>query len=485
MLRSLFIVAGILLGTHAFAEEKRPNILWIFVDDMSANFSCYGETTIETPNVDGMAQRSTKFTRAFVTCPVCSPCRSALITGMYQTTIGAHNHRSGRGQFKIELPEKVTPVPKLFQQAGYYTSNSGPLNEGKPKPGKTDYNFEWDKSMYDGIDWSGRKEGQPFFAQIQLPGGKYRHGKNWPVKAKRELGTLTDPNEVTLPPYYPNNPVLKQDWAEYLDTCRYTDKQVGLILDRLKNEGVLDNTIVFFMTDHGISHARGKQFLYEEGIHVPFVVQGPGIEAGKVRDDLVLQIDMTASSLAFAGIGVPDWMQGKDLWAKDYEPREWIVSARDRCDETVDRIRCVRNERYKYIRNFYPERPMLQPNRYKDNKPILIELRKLHAEGKLSDMQERILFAPTRPKEELYDLRTDPHALNNLADDPDYFPTLEAMRNRLEMWIEKTDDQGATPEPPKVYDAEMKVYLGNKKSKQNEILRENIAQQKEWMKQGK
>ena len=485
MLRSLLTILAFSLGNAAFAEDKRPNIVWIFVDDMSANFSCYGEKTIETPNVDGMAKRGTKFTHCFVTCPVCSPCRSALMTGMYQTTIGSHNHRSGRGKIEIELPENVTPVPKLFQDAGYYTSNSGPLNEGKPKPGKTDYNFEWDRKMYDGIDWSGRKEGQPFFAQIQLPGGKYRHNKKWSEKAKQELGTLTDPNSVKLAPYYPNDPVLNQDWAEYLDTCRYTDKQVGLILDRLKKEGVLDNTIVFFMTDHGISHARGKQFLYEEGIHVPFVVQGPGIDAGKVRDDLVIHIDMTASSLAFAGIPIPESMYGKNLWAKDYEDRPWIVAARDRCDETVDRIRCVRNERYKYIRNFYPERPMLQANRYKDAKPILIELRKLHAGGKLNELQEKILFAPTRPKEELYDLVTDPNELTNLADDPEYFPTMEAMRNRLEMWIEKTGDKGATPESPDVYDTEMGDYLGSKPANQDKVLLRNIAQQKAWMKQGK
>lgn len=485
MLRSLLTLLLVSLGNAAIAEDKRPNIVWIFVDDMSANFSCYGEKTIETPNVDAMAQQGTKFTRCFVTCPVCSPCRSALVTGMYQTSIGSHNHRSGRGKYKIELPKNVTPVPKLFQEAGYYTSNSGPFNDGKSKFGKTDYNFEWDRTMYDGIDWSGRKDGQPFFAQIQLPGGKYRYGKGWPEKAKRELGTLTDPESVTLAPYYPDDKVMKDDWAEYLDTCRYTDKEVGLILDRLKKDGVLENTIVFFMTDHGISHARGKQFLYEEGIHVPFVVQGPGIEAGKVRDDLVIHIDMTASSLAFAGIPIPESMEGRNLWAEDYEPRPWIVAARDRCDETVDRIRCVRNERYKYIRNFYPERPMLQPNRYKDAKPILITLRKLHDEGTLSDMQERILFSPTRPKEELYDLRTDPHELTNLADDPEYFATMEAMRNRLEMWIEKTGDKGAKPESPEVYNAEMNVYLGNKPANQDKVLLRNIAQQKAWMKQGK
>ena len=155
------------------ATAGRPNIVWIFVDDMSANFSCYGERLIETPHVDRLAREGTKFTRAFVTAPVCSPCRSALITGCYQTTIGAHHHRSGRGELKIHLPSGVEPVPALFKRAGYYTCIGGPLVRGKGL-GKTDYNFEWDESIYDGNDWSGRKPGQPFFMQVQLNGGKHR-----------------------------------------------------------------------------------------------------------------------------------------------------------------------------------------------------------------------------------------------------------------------------------------------------------------------
>src|SRR5262245_16517441 len=173
------VLVALLAGPAVAAEPvKRPNIVWFIVDDMSANFSCYGEKTIQTPNVDRLAREGTRFSRAFVTAPVCSPCRSALITGMYQTSIGAHHHRSGRGAEKIYLPDGVAPVPVLFQQAGYYTCIGSPQTQFK-KPGKTDYNFEWDPKMYDGTDWSGRKPGQPFFMQVQLHGGKYRHGKPW------------------------------------------------------------------------------------------------------------------------------------------------------------------------------------------------------------------------------------------------------------------------------------------------------------------
>jgi arylsulfatase A-like enzyme len=491
-MRLLLSLALLVFAAPAFAAE-RPNIVWFFVDDMSAHFSCYGEKTITTPNVDQLAKDGTKFSSAFITCPVCSPCRSALITGCYQTTIGSHHHRSGRGTEKIHLQGGVVPVPVLFQQAGYYTCIGGPpvpnkKGKGKGALGKTDYNFEWDAKMYDGNDWSGRKPGQPFFMQVMTPGGKYRGNGNspaWRERAMRELGSITKPEDVTLPPYYPRDPVILEDWARYLDCCRYTDKEVGMVIDRLKKEGLLESTIFFFMTDHGISHARGKQFLYDEGIHVPFVVRGPGIEAGKVRDDLVSHIDMTATSLALAGVEIPKWMQGRNLFAKDYTPRDAVFSARDRCDETVEHLRSVRTKEFKYIRNYLNERPHLQPNRYKDGKQIVQTLRALHAAGKLDALQEKLFFAPARPREELYDLAKDPHEINNLAADPVYKSVLEDMRKRLADWEVKTDDKGREPEPEAMYDSDMAVYMGKKEGAQFEVLKKNIALMKKWAKEGK
>ena len=377
----LYLTAFLL--TSSVQAADRPNIVWIIPDDMSANFSCYGETAIETPNVDRLAARGVKFTNAYVTAPVCSTCRSALITGMYQTSIGAHHHRSGRGNNKINLPANVQLIPKLFQQAGYYTSITGwPVRQGRL--GKTDYNFEWDKSAYDGNDWAEREEGQPFFAQIQTPGGKLR-GKDeqgWQKianSAKQKFGRSTPISSVTLPPYYPQHPDLLRDWAAYLDSVRMTDAMVGEVVARLEAEGVLQNTLILFMTDHGISHARGKQFMYDEGLHVPLVVSGPGIEPGTTRNDVVEHIDIAAVSLAAAGIPIPKTMQAKDVLATEYQPREAVFAARDRCDETVDHMRSVRTEELKYIRNFLPNRPYLQPCRYKDAKSILIEYQAFQA----------------------------------------------------------------------------------------------------------
>ncbi len=482
----LFAFIGRLLPASEISNKDavRPNIVWIVVDDMSPNFSCYGETAIETPHVDRLAKEGVLFRQAFVTCPVCSPCRSALITGMYQTTIGAHHHRSGRGAEKIHLPDGIQPVPMLFQRAGYYTCiSSWPLGE---QLGKTDYNFEWAPSMYDGSDWSGRKEGQPFFAQIQLHGGKYREGKGWRKTVEKTLGSVTPASAVKLPPYYPADDVLLDDWARYLDSVRYTDWQVGQVVARLEKEQLLDSTVVFFITDHGISHARGKQFLYEEGIRIPFVVRGPRLPRGESRDDLVLQIDLAAASLGFAGISLPDRMQARDIFAKNYRPREFVISARDRCDETVDRIRSLRNAEFKYIRNFYPQRPYLQPNAYKDNKQIVKAIRRLAAEGKLEGPQ-KLVVAESRAPEELYDLSSDPFEAHNLANEPAYGESLAKLRSQLNAWIRESGDRGETPESEAMYNSDMAVYLNSKREQPNRLTEQerNIELMKRWAAEGK
>jgi len=422
------------------AGRKRPNILWICAEDMSAHMSCYGETTIETPNIDRLASEGVRFENAFITCPVCSPSRSAMITGMYQTSSGAHNHRSSRHNVQLKLPGAIKFVPEYFKRAGYYTSNGGMLNlsdYSQTKAGKTDYNLVFDKKMYDAAEWSGRKEGQPFFAQLQLKGGKNRGAK---------VPDPVDPKDVKLPPYYPDDPVLREDWAQYLNSVINTDIEVGQILKRLEDEGIADETIVFFWTDHGISHIRGKQFLYDEGIRIPLIVRGPGLGGNVVRTGLVEHIDIPATSMALAGMDVPDHFQGRSLFDADYRERECAFSARDRCDETVERIRCARTHRYKYIRNYYWHVPHAQVNRYKDGKEIMKVMRRLYAEGRLDENQARP-FAATRPVEELYDLKADPHELNNLAEGDKCAGIIKELSARLNWWIEETRDLGQLPEP--------------------------------------
>jgi len=491
MILNCVVLSGASSKTSEAADTQRPNIVWIIPDDMSANFSCYGETAIETPNVDKLAARGVKFTNAYVTAPVCSTCRSAFITGMYQTSIGAHHHRSGRGELKIHLPEGIKLVPKLFQDAGYHTSITGwPMNG---RLGKTDYNFEWDQSVYDGNDWAKRKNGQPFFAQIQTQGGKLR-GKDasgWEKVSKaaeKRFGSRTRNSAVKLPPYYPNHPDIVRDWAAYLDSVRMTDAMVGDVLARLEAEGVLDNTLVLFMTDHGISHGRGKQFMYDEGLHVPMVVAGPGVKAGAVRKDVVEHIDIAALSLAAAGIEIPTYMQARDILAADYSPREAVFAARDRCDETVDHMRSVRTEDFKYIRNFLPNRPYLQPCAYKDAKAILIALRESHKAGTLNEIQQ-LVMREVRPQEELYDVNNDPHEINNLADDPAFAGKLKELRGRLDTWMEETDDKGRVAESDEMYDSDMAIYLSTIKRRSTpahlKIIEDNIAVMRKWAAEGK
>ncbi len=495
MKMTVFLFLACLFSPLLSAAE-RPNLLWFIVDDMSANFSCYGEKAIATPHVDKLATEGTRFSRAYVTAPVCSPCRSALITGMYQTTIGAHQHRSGRGELKIHLPDGVEPIPAILQHHGYHTCIGDGLNaapapgkggkaKGRSGLGKTDYNFEYDPAIYDGSDWSTRAEGQPFFMQVQLAGGKLREGpkekreEKFRSKVRKVFGATTDPEKVILPPHYPRDPVLVQDWADYLDSVRLTDHHVGQVIDRLEKEGLLGNTLVVFMTDHGISHARGKQFLYDEGTHVPLVVRGPGITAGALREDLVEHIDLAALTLAAAGLEVPSWMQGRDLFAKDYQPRTEVFAARDRCDETVEKIRSLRTSRFLYIRNFLPLRPHLQPNRYKDSKDIIIALRAGHQAGTLPELTEKLLFAPTRPAEELYDTLADPWQNRNLADDPAHAATLADLRSRLDAKLIATKDPA--PESEAMYDSDMVEYLKRK----DPVVEANINLMKRWNAEGK
>ena len=495
MVRQLSLVLFLLIAGKGKAESP-PNVLWFVIDDMSAHFSCYGEKSFETPAVDRLAKEGLLFTKAYATSPVCSTFRSSLRTGMYQNSIGSHHHRSGRGKHRIKLPGGVRPVPELFQKAGYFTCIGSGLEEydfrslpsPKQRRGKTDYNFDWDVEIYDSHDWAGRQKDQPFFMQVQLHGGKLRGASLSGYQAlekrmKEQFGMQPTPHEqIPLPPYYPKDPVILRDWATYLDTVKITDWHVGQVMQRLENEGILENTLVVFFTDHGISHARGKQFLYDEGTHIPLIIRGPGIPKGKKRDDLVEHIDIAALSLAAAGIEVPGKMEGSDVLDRNHQPKEAVFGARDRCGEAADRIRSVRTERYLYLKNFYPQRPHLMPSNYKDGKIIIQRLRQLHAEKKLDTLAEKLLFSPTRPPEELYLYGKDRWQTNNLANDPKHAKALVSMRKHLEQWIEKTGDTG--PETPEVYVLETEDQM---KSNRNAASRENYRKNSElylrWAKQ--
>lgn len=469
-LQHIFATALVALAFVSASAQAgdRPNILWIFSEDLSPYMGCYDDPINKghTPAIDKLAANGVLFKRAFVVAPVCSASRSAIITGVMQTTTGTHQHRSSRWpegvvvpkEVQIHLPDGISTIPELMRNAGYFTFNSG----------KDDYNFHYDRrSLYSvgtsdvykaGMNgWQGNRssqmrsftkgtwaarddKSQPWFGQIMIWGGK--------AKARHvRKGEKLKPTDVPLPPYFPDTPAHRAAWTEHYNAARGADAQVEEILAQLKLDGELDNTLVFFFSDHGNNQSlRHKQFCYEGGVHVPLMMMGkhPALKAGTVRDELVSSLDISATTLAFAGVELPDYLDGQDLFGANYKVRDHVISARDRCDYTIDRIRTVRTEKLRYIRNFFPDRPLLQAQ-YRDKHSTVVDLKRLHEAGKLSAYQEQHWFG-LRPKEELYDIVADPHQINNLAGNSKYANELERHRGILDQWINKTDDKGQYPE---------------------------------------
>lgn len=415
-------------------ESKEINILWIVADDLGTDLGCYGNDLIYTPNLDALSKESIRYTNLFTTTAVCSPSRSGLITGMYPVTLGVHQHRT---QFKKQLPDSVRPITEYFKEAGFIVTN-GKGNEDD-KGGKTDYNFEAKASdLYDTGHWSKRAIAQRFFSQVQIfyPHRPFISDSIHPV----------NPDKVKLPPYYPNHPIARKDWALYLETVQHVDEKVGEIMTQLKADSLLDNTIIFFFGDQGRPHLRAKQFLYDSGTNTPLMVRYPdGYKAGTVSNRLVSNIDIAAASLALVGIEKPKHMQGQDFLSEENE-RNYVFMMRDRRDETVDRIRAVRSKKYKYIKNYYPDRAYMQFNEYKETSyPMVALMHVLNDEGKLDSIQSRFILN-YRPVEELYDLEKDPFETVNLLNNEAYKAELEKLRNVLEHWVKK-NDLGVYPEP--------------------------------------
>lgn len=413
------MLAFFFVGVAAFPLEAadRPNVLWITIEDWSADLSCYGVKGVHTPHVDRLASQGVRFERAFTTSPVCSTSRSAMMTGFHQNYIGANQHREHN---KKPLPYGIKPIPHLFAEAGYFTALMSR---------KTDCNFtpNTKQELFMGGDWNERKPGQPFFARITF-GGTHRAWKRDPQRP-------IEIDDVELPPYYADTPFVRRDWANGLEQMQLVDREVGALLKRLDDEGLADNTIVFFIGDHGRCHIRGKQFLYDGGIRIPMIMRWPGkVQAGKVSEDLVMSIDICATILEAAGIEPPVPLHGKSLLADAVKRRAYVFAARDKMDETHDAMRAIRSKDYKLILNLMPERPWCQYNRYKESAyPVLAEMNILNLKGQLSP-QQAAFFAPSKPPIELFDLRRDPHEVNNVADNPEYAQVKEQLLAELQMW---------------------------------------------------
>ncbi|MDG1897816.1 MAG: sulfatase-like hydrolase/transferase [Fuerstiella sp.] len=427
------LICFILTGNVLSAEE-RPNIIWIFAEDTSPWMGCYGHEANQsaTPNIDSIAAAGVRFDRAFVPAPVCSACRSVMMCGTSQIRFGAHEHRSSRAKdAQLYLPQGMKLLPQLMKEAGYSTYNHG----------KTDYNFVWDNAAtYSKLQmkgqadsWSVLGNNQPFFVQFQTKGGK-SNTRRFPQDRR------TDPATVTVAADYPQNDVYRDVVAQHCDAIRTDDDHIGEILAGLKNSGLGENTIVVYFSDHGANHlVRHKQMPTEGGLHVPFMMMGPDKYVPKqgVRNDLISTLDLSATTLAWAGIEIPDWYEGRDLFADDFQSRNWVASAKDRLDHTIDRVRTIRTNKYRFTRNYKLDRVLLQPQ-YRDSQNYLMNLKELYASGKLSQDLTRIYFGE-RPAEEIYDVVNDPAQVHNLLDDPGHSDEVKRHRRLLDDWLAKGD----------------------------------------------
>lgn len=424
-----------LKAAEAAAHPDRPNILWISCEDASPDLGCYGDAYAQTPNLDRLAAEGCRYTRAFVTFPVCAPSRSSIITGVHPGTLGTMHMRTGMKHYEAVPPPEVKCFTEHLRAAGYYCSNHT----------KTDYQFAPPFTAWDAPkgDWrnADRAEGQPFFCVINLT--VTHESKCWDI-----TGVKHDPDKAVVPPFYPDTPVVRRNIAKYYDNITTMDAQAGEILRKLHEDGLADTTAVFFWGDHGRGLPRYKRWPYDTGLRVPLLIRWPGrIKPGTVCEELVCFTDLAPTVLSMAGVRIPPYVQGRALAgdARGPEPR-YVFGGRNRMDEKSDDfIRTCRDRRYRYIRNFTPEVPYAQPIPYMEKMPIWQEWRRLNGEGKLAGPQ-KLFFQPAKPPEELYDSENDPYEINNLSALPEHEATLKRMRAALEKWMKDIGDLGGLPE---------------------------------------
>jgi N-sulfoglucosamine sulfohydrolase len=440
------------------AASARPNILWISAEDISPDLGCYGDDYARTPALDKLASQGVRYTNAFSSAPVCAPSRSAIITGMYPTTMGSMHMRS-----KAVPPAGIKAFTEYLRADGYYCTNNS----------KTDYNFEappsnrppdtiWDETSAK-AHWRNRTDkNQPFFAVFNLVISHESQIRVSPEQFAKNTAQLTadqrhDPAKAKLPPYYPDTPLVRRDWANYADNITAMDYQAAAILRQLEEDGLVDKTIVFFWGDHGRGLPRGKRWVYDSGLKVPLIVRWPGKQnPGTTEDRMVSLLDLGPTVLSLAGVKVPPHMQGRAFLGEQQRGAgEYIFAHRDRMDEAYDMMRAVRDKRFKYIKNFFPGRPYAQHIEYMEEMPTMKEMRRVYKDhmnaldpnyGKAMTPAQLLFFRPEKPPEELYDTDADPHEINNLAASPQHQAVLKKMRAVLAQWQKETKDLGLMPE---------------------------------------
>lgn len=435
------------LATTAHAAD-RPNILWLSTEDMSPNLGCYGDRQARTPHIDELAAEGIRYANAFVPSPVCATCRNSIITGVYSAALGTHHMRS-----RVKIPGEILCFPQYLRQVGYYCTN----NE------KEDYNFKtppgaWDESSVSAT-WQKRPAPEtPFFAVFNFTGTHESSIRGDEPKYSQTIKRLSpdqlhDPAKLTLPPYYPDTPKIRAHWARYYNVVSALDLWVAERLTELEEAGVADETIVFFWSDHGAGIPRHKRWLYDSGMRVPLIVYVPAkwrhlvpCTPGEVRDHLVSLVDLGPTVLNLTGVKIPTYMQGQPFLGPNVpEPRQYVYGTRDRMDESYDMLRAVSDGRFKYIRNYMPQRPYAQSQSYGDNSDIMREWRRLAAANELN-AEQALFMQESKPIEELYDTKADPYELRNLAADDQSAATRGRLSDALDDWMLSIRDLGVVPE---------------------------------------
>ncbi len=461
---ALGLLLAAIVGSHAEAGPPddappfQPNIVWITCEDLSPRLGCYGDKTVPTPNIDRLAAEGTRYRHAFATGGVCAPARHALITGMYPTATMAMHMRTGshssaskaiknpalrkkalsRPLYEAVPPKDVRCFTEHLRAAGYYCTNNS----------KQDYQFKapptaWDDSSRK-AHWRNRPDKmKPFFSVFNLTvtheSGVFGDGRSPQV---------VDPADVPVPPYYPDTPTVRRDLAKHYDNIASLDKQVGRIMRELKEDALLEQTIVFFFSDHGDGLPRCKRWVYDSGTRVPLIVRQPDTrDGGSVTDRLVSFVDFAPTVLSLAHVDVPEHVQGTAfLGDQAGEPRRYAFMHRDRMDDlNLDTIRSVRDKRYRYVRNFQTDQPYVKPMAYRDRSAMMQELNRMVAAGTLGPEQWQ-LTARTKPREEVYDCVNDPHNIRNIAGDPKHRAKLKELSAALDGWLKLTSDPLDTPE---------------------------------------